>query len=623
MKLLSVVFAIVLTSYIQATAQWERINDWGGPAADGCFSFVIDGNGYVGGGLGSSHFWRLDPANDTWSRKADIGGGPRAWAFSFVIDGKGYAGGGDPTGEFNVLKDFWQYDPASDSWSQMADFGGGGRDGMISFSLNGKGFAGAGFNGQYILSDFWKYDPDSDSWSQIGNYPGGAVIFPTVFIIDNVAYVGLGAGSSEYSSFYKFDGNSWVRISDFPGGARQAAIAFSIDGKGYVGGGMSGYQQTYTDFYEYDPETDTWTKVDDMNFPNGNTAWSTAFAIGSEAYAGTGADLPSLSMTKAFHKYDFDKTAEPKLAVSPGSIDFGSVMIGEIADDIFIIRNSGDAALEITGIQIESEHDEIFSLDIISFPMVIEAGETFKFDVHFAPAEEIEYSGDILINSNDKNSPHSIFLDGTGYAAQPELNLSVQALDFGQVDLNNENSLSFDIENTGNADLEISMMEIKDDPENVFHIESDPGTFTLAPGEKNNLTINFTPSEEKNYSASLSIQSNAGDEPYELPLSGEGMMISSVDDNSGGQDNFRIKLTPNPAWNQARVEIEYEGFSTLSTAVEIYDMQGNKVIDAGHKQIISGNNIIDLNLNNLTAGKYIVILKNSLGTFHLQMVIIN
>lgn len=52
-------------------------------------------------------------------------------------------------------------------------------------------------------------------------------------------------------------------MSDFPGEARNNAIAFVLNGKGYVGLGTNSTTM-FKDFYEYDPATDTWTKIADL-----------------------------------------------------------------------------------------------------------------------------------------------------------------------------------------------------------------------------------------------------------------------------------------------------------------------------------------------------------------------
>src|SRR5688572_27940160 len=61
--------------------------------------------------------------------------------------------------------------------------------------------------------------------------------------------------------------DTWTRKSDFGGVARNEAVAFSIGNNGYIGLGKSYVSPRwvkYTDFWSYDPATDTWTQRADF-----------------------------------------------------------------------------------------------------------------------------------------------------------------------------------------------------------------------------------------------------------------------------------------------------------------------------------------------------------------------
>jgi N-acetylneuraminic acid mutarotase len=108
------------------------------------------------------------------------------------------------------------------------------------------------------------------------------------FVIDGTGYAGLGAGagvSSAYQDFYKFDNqnNSWTRVADFGGGKRYWTASFVIDGFAYVGTGsqtMSG--EGSNDFYKYDPSNDTWTRVAD--FPGNPVTRAIGFSVNGKGY---------------------------------------------------------------------------------------------------------------------------------------------------------------------------------------------------------------------------------------------------------------------------------------------------------------------------------------------------
>lgn len=111
---------------------------------------------------------------------------------------------------------------AQDTWVQKADFVGITRLGAAGFSIGNKGYVGTGtpFNGQW-LKDFWEYDPAT---------------------------------------------NVWTQKADFAGISREGAVGFSIGSKGYLGTGENGdeWPFTFTDFWEYDPASNTWTRKADL-----------------------------------------------------------------------------------------------------------------------------------------------------------------------------------------------------------------------------------------------------------------------------------------------------------------------------------------------------------------------
>src|SRR5689334_25410056 len=93
----------------------------------------------------------------------------------------------------------------------------------------------------------------------------------------------------------------WTQLTDFGGTARDSAIAFSIDGKGYIGTGSDAGVRT-SDFWEYDPSTNTWTRKAD--FPGAPIWLATGFSIGSKGYIGTGTVNNAPGSKRWFAEYD-------------------------------------------------------------------------------------------------------------------------------------------------------------------------------------------------------------------------------------------------------------------------------------------------------------------------------
>ena len=85
-------------------------------------------------------------------------------------------------------------------------------------------------------------------------------------INDGVIYVGLGtAGQDWYKLNTKSAQPQWQKIAAFPAPARDQAQAVALNGKIYVFGGCGKIDSDITsvsnEVFEYDPATDTWTKL--------------------------------------------------------------------------------------------------------------------------------------------------------------------------------------------------------------------------------------------------------------------------------------------------------------------------------------------------------------------------
>ncbi len=255
-------------------------------------------------------------SGEAWVQKADFMGTSRRYAAGFSIGSKGYIG----TGYDGAYKrDFWEYDPASNVWTQKANYGGSTRRGGTGFAVGTKGYIGTGYNGKY-LKDFWEYNPATNTWAKKADFKGAARTSATGFSIGSKGYLGTGNDGKKKSKndFYEYNPatNKWTRMADFGGAVRMAAVGFSIDDKGYIGTGSifngkekgddneedenQNVEDMLSDFWQYNPTTDSWTKKAD--FGGGARYFATGFSIGTRGYIGTGSNIASRK--KDFWEYN-------------------------------------------------------------------------------------------------------------------------------------------------------------------------------------------------------------------------------------------------------------------------------------------------------------------------------
>lgn len=129
----------------------------------------------------------------------------------------------------------------------------------------------------------------TDIWQARANMEGSLKAHSFSFSIGEKGYV----SSVEAADFWEYnpDKDSWTQVGDFPGPPRKHGVAFTINGKGYVctGGNFNCgnfASEFLNDLWEYEPVLDSWTQK--ANFPGIPRHGATGFSIENKAYVGTG-----------------------------------------------------------------------------------------------------------------------------------------------------------------------------------------------------------------------------------------------------------------------------------------------------------------------------------------------
>lgn len=301
----------------------------------------------------------VSAANWGWTQRASFGGIGRHRSIAFTIGNRAYMGTGHYNAQGDVqFKDIWEFDPASNAWTQKADFGGGKRYHSVAFSLNGKGYVATGRDTTFAnKADVWEYDPLANTWTQKNNFSGGPCRGAVAFVIGNDAYIGTGRTNSGYTSaFYRYNqGNdTWTAVAPLPTAGRISAVGFAIGNKGYVGTGfITGFGST-NDFWEYNPQTNTWTQRQNVGgFTQRMEA--SGFAINGKGYLGTGDNYSSGTNYGDFWEYDPNTNMWTQIA------DFGGLPRRYLTS--FTIGNKGYAGLGTNGTNFQDvwEYSELLS----------------------------------------------------------------------------------------------------------------------------------------------------------------------------------------------------------------------------------------------------------------------
>lgn len=275
--------------------------------------FALQGKGYVCcgkdafSGSGVNFFkdtWEFDPGENTWTRVADFPGVARSAAVTFVIDSFAYVGlGWDGS---NALKDMYRYSPHLNRWDSIANYpGSGGRQGFGT-SVNGKGYVAAGTDGINWHDDFWEYNPANDTWTRINNFPVGKRSNGPSISMDSLLFMGLGInGTNRKKDFWSYNPalNKWTQLADLPGPARIGAVAIKHNKKIIIGGGHKAGGIELGDYYELNPVTKVWRRVEPME--DSIRTFASSFSLDGSGYVFGGRDQNNNVLVDLWELSDF------------------------------------------------------------------------------------------------------------------------------------------------------------------------------------------------------------------------------------------------------------------------------------------------------------------------------
>jgi len=200
---------------------------------------------------------------------------------------------------------------------------------------------------------------------------------------------------------------------------------------------------------------------------------------------------------------------EPDIDVSDNVMNFNAISIDSSKTMELIVYNNGNTNLDITSITSNSG-------DFIVTPgsMYLENGEQDTIQVTFDPSVVNDYVNILSIVSDDPDEGTvEVELHGTSLpSATPAMTVEPLALDFEGIQQNTTKTLSFNILNTGNGDLNVTNITSSG---SAFIING-PVSFTLSQGENNDVHVYFSPTSPGIYNETITINSNDGNKTVYL-----------------------------------------------------------------------------------------------------------
>lgn len=212
----------------------------------------------------------------------------------------------------------------------------------------------------------------------------------------------------------------------------------------------------------------------------------------------------------------------PEIAVSPGSCDFGALMVGKQSTPVtVVITNPGLVQLTVQSVAFGGGSAG-FKISPGKVSGTIAPAEThpqakLEFTVTGTPAKAVESKATLLITSNaDSGKP--VRLNLTMKGVQPKITVKNKEWDFKNIPVGGEAaSHVFIISNPGSAPLTISDISFKGDKAFSFAGDAKPAE-AIQPAAQWELKIACLPTVARLCSAQLIIRSDAQNEKSPLVL---------------------------------------------------------------------------------------------------------
>jgi hypothetical protein len=193
----------------------------------------------------------------------------------------------------------------------------------------------------------------------------------------------------------------------------------------------------------------------------------------------------------------------PRLSLlTANSGNLGKVCTGAFADAPLILNNSGHCPVTVSGIT--SSSPDFLGPQVLSFPLLIDPGDSLPVPVRFAPSSLGAKSATITVTSSDPSSPHTITVNGEA----PSGKLAVTgSLCFGGVKACCRAERTISICNVGECALHVASVAFKRKNKH-WKLVNNPFPATLAPGSCLSVVVRYKATEKVPIASELVITSD-------------------------------------------------------------------------------------------------------------------
>ncbi|MEM7233194.1 MAG: choice-of-anchor D domain-containing protein [Planctomycetota bacterium] len=291
----------------------------------------------------------------------------------------------------------------------------------------------------------------------------------------------------------------------------------------------------------------------------------------------------------------------PDIDVDPLSVDFEDTLLGESKSFGVTVENIGNATLSSFSANLSGDSSSDFQIDAVPDIDTLAPGASISIDLSYSASELGEQTGTLVIRSDDADeSEVRVALTGMGIPVPtPDIQVSREAIDFGQLFVGTDTEDPLLIENTGSADLRLDSLTIEGDAAAHFDLSERPEDGTvLGPGQDAAVVVRYAPLDAGESTANLVVRSNDEDEaevqvallgtavPVPVPrieVTPESIDFGTLIEGESGIDTFSVRNSGEAALNIASIELAKGAHEDFGLDAEYADLElaAGSSIDVG------------------------------------------
>jgi Abnormal spindle-like microcephaly-assoc'd, ASPM-SPD-2-Hydin len=261
--------------------------------------------------------------------------------------------------------------------------------------------------------------------------------------------------------------------------------------------------------------------------------------------------------------------ATESISAAPSNVTFGNVNVGANSTQSITLTNTGNSSLTISNISVSGQDIQTTG---VTTPMTLIAGQKTALGLTFSPRASENVSGNVTVTTAE-GSTTSISVGGSG--VQGALTMTPSSVNFGSVTVGSNGSQTIRLTNSGTAAVTISQVSVAG---SAFADSGVSLPISLAAGQSNSFTVQYSPKSAGATSGSISIVSNAAQGTSTIALSGTGiastqtlslsassLSFGSVNDGSSSSKSVTVTNTGNANVSISQISLSGSAFS-LSAA---------------------------------------------------------